>query len=222
MQKLLFSLLIVSFACTAGMSQLYFSKESGGFGPYVGVVRSHLMAPSGNNTGFVQQGYEAGLKAELYRTEWLRGNVMFGWMQHGAQERFIAENAEGLATINLQSMKLNLMPVMLKWGGDKLHAYIGGGAYGAFMIKQDVDAPGLSGNYWQEGNELASTDYGIDISAGIHVWQFDIEFKLQRGLLDLGTRLDGSTVRNRTAGIHLAFLWVNNHTEVKSCRDKRK
>ncbi|MBK8504750.1 MAG: hypothetical protein IPL46_22595 [Saprospiraceae bacterium] len=63
------------------------------------------------------------------------------------------------------------------------------------------------GQYWTSGDELKGGDIGLDLAAGIHIWSFDIEAHAQYGLLDLGTRWDGSTVRHQ-------FFWTQSDLPV--------
>ena len=119
-------------------------------------------------------------------------------------------------------MKLAVNPLIFKVGDDFFHGYVGGGVYGSYIIKQELSDPSVADRYWSSGEELNGRDVGLDFTAGIHVWKFDIEAHAQYGLLELGERWDGTSVKHQFFGLHIAYLWVNNHLTVKSCRDTRK
>ena len=224
--KLLVCLVMASFGLFPLQAQTSFSDQSGGFGPFVGLIRSNLKQPlpDGIQQGILDgyKGWEAGLKSEIYRTRWMRGNVMASYLQLGAIEYFQDENVTRPVDVDLQALKLAVNPLLFKVGDDFLHGYAGGGFYGSYIIKQRISEKDLEGNLWSGGGELSARDLGLDFVAGIHIWYFDIEAHAQYGMLDLGTRLDGSTVRHQYYGLSIAFLWVNQHLTVKSCRDTRK
>ena len=206
-------------------AQVNFSDQSGGFGPFFGLVRSNLKQPQvgggSQSLSDMYHGWEAGIKSELYRTKWLRGNLMASYVQQGANEYFQADGNSVPVEVNLKEVKLALNPILFKVGGDYLHGYIGGGIYGSYIIEQELSNPELTAEYWNGAEKLSGADYGLDFTAGIHIWQFDIEAHAQYGLADLGTRWDGSPVRHNFFGISIAYLYVNQHLTVKSCRDHR-
>lgn len=224
--RLFIYLLFFSIVIVPTTAQVGFSDQSGGFGPFIGMVRSNLLQPAraGEKTGILDMyhGWEAGVKSELYRTKWMRGNLMASFVQQGASEYFEVENTTRPVDIDLQQIKLALNPLIFKIGDDFFHGYAGGGIYGSYIIKQEFSDPSIASQYWSSGDELTGRDVGLDFTAGIHIWKFDIEAHAQYGLLELGTRWDGSTVKHQFFGLHLAYLWVNNHLTVKSCRKTRK
>jgi len=224
--KLAICLIFLTIGISSVSGQIGFSDQSGGFGPFIGLVRSNLKQPQvgGSKVGVLDmyQGWEAGLKSEIYRTRWMRGNVMASFVSQGASEVFTVENTSRPVDIDLQQIKLAVNPLLFKIGDDFFHGYFGGGVYGSYIINQKISDPDIADQYWTSGNELSGRDLGLDFAAGVHIWKFDIEAHAQYGLLDLGTRWDGSTVRHQFFGIHLAYLWVNNHLTVKSCKDTRK
>ena len=207
------------------LAQAQFSDQAGGFGPFIGLVRSNLKQPQlgggQQSIADMYQGWEVGIKSELYRTKWLRGNLMASYVQQGANEYFEAGNSSQPIEVNLKEVKLALNPLLFKVGGDYLHGYIGGGVYGSYIVEQSISNPELSAQYWNGAEKLSGADVGIDVAAGIHIWQFDIEAHAQYGLVDLGTRWDGSPVRHNFFGLSIAYLYVNQHLTVKSCRDHR-
>ncbi len=201
-------------------SQIQFTEQSGGVGLYVGYLQSDLRQPESPkfpSVSSIHTGWEIGIKKEMYRTKWMRGNVMIGYAQLGAEEWMQEESNWTQANIDLQAIKLAFDPIFLKAGNDNFHVYAGGGLYGTFIFDQQ---PSIT-PYWSSGDELSNVDGGLDIAAGIHIWRFDIEFHAQYGLSELGRRLDNSIVKQRFFGVHLTYLHVNQHVTVKSCRDKR-
>lgn len=207
-------------------AQINFSDQSGGFGPFIGLVGSNLLQPQkvGEKVSVLDmyRGWEAGIKSELFRTKWMRGNLLASYVKQGATEYFEVENTSTPVDIDLQQIKLALNPLIFKVGDDLFHGYLGGGIYGSYIINQEISEPSLTGQYWTSGDELKGRDVGLDFVAGFHIWKFDIEAHAQYGLLELGTRWDGSPVKHQFFGLHIAYLWVNNHLTVKSCRDTRK
>ncbi|MCB0668902.1 MAG: hypothetical protein KDC80_23925 [Saprospiraceae bacterium] len=224
--RLFVSLLFFFILILPSDAQIGFSDQSGGFGPFIGLVQSNLLQPArvGDKVGVLDMyhGWEAGIKSELYRTKWMRGNLMASYLQQGATEYFEVENSTRSVDIGLQQIKLALNPLIFKVGDDFFHGYAGGGIYGSYIIKQELSDPSIADQYWTNGDELTGRDVGLDFIAGIHIWKFDIEAHAQYGLLELGKRWDGSTVKHQFFGLHIAYLWVNNHLTVKSCRDSRK
>jgi hypothetical protein len=224
--RLFVCLFILSTGTLQLHSQVNFSDQAGGFGPFIGLIRSNLKQPQlgGDKTGVLDmyQGWEAGLKSEMYRTQWLRGNILASFVQQGATEYFQTENTVRPVDIDLQEIKLAVNPLLFKVGSDFFHGYLGGGIYGSYIINEKISDPDLVGQYWTSGDELKGGDIGLDLTAGIHIWSFDIEAHAQYGLLDLGARWDGSTVRHQFFGLSLTYLYVNQHVTRKSCRDTRK
>jgi hypothetical protein len=218
-------LFMASYGLVHLQGQVNFSDQSGGFGPFIGLIRSNLKQPQpgGEKLGILDgyKGWEAGLKSEIYRTRWMRGNVMASYMKLGATEYFQSENVNRPVDVELQELKLAVNPLLFKVGNDFLHGYFGGGIYGSYIIDQKISEPDLEGQLWS-ADQLKASDVGLDFAAGIHVWYFDIEAHAQYGLVDQGTRVDGSPVRHQFYGLSIAYLWVNQHLTVKSCRDNRK
>ena len=218
-------LLILIFTAVSAIAQINFSDQGGGFGPYVGLVKSnlgqHLSGGEKQGVSDMHQGFELGFKSELYRTRWMRGNLMAGYMQYGSKEYYSVENTVNPVEVELSAVKVALNPILFKVGGDNIHGYFGGGAYGSYLIKQSISQPDLSEQYWSGERKIKGADAGLDFVAGIHLYHFDIEAHAQYGLLDLGTRWDGSAVKQQFYGIHIAYLYVNQHVTRKSCRDHR-
>ena len=216
---------IVVIVCTLvmhGKAQLTFTDQAGGFGPYGGLVWSTLGQPAidGAKTQY-QQGFEVGIKSELYRFNHLRGNLSGGYMKLGAKEYIQSENNFTEAEVDLQAFKAALDPLLIKVGNDFIHGYAGGGVYGTFFIEQEVTSPSPNEEYWNGAAELDKFDYGVSAVAGVHVWNFDIEFKAQFGLAELGQRVDQSLAKQQFYSLTLAYLWVNQHTTVKTCKRKK-
>ena len=206
-------------------AQINFSDQSGGFGPYLGLIRSNLKQPTpGGKQGVfdMYQGFEVGIKSELYRTQWMRGNLIASYLQQGAHENFDVENTNQPVDVNLKQVKLALNPLLFKAGSDMIHGYVGGGVYGSYIIEQGISDEALRDQYWSGAEELSGKDVGLDLVAGIHVWAFDIEAHAQYGFLELGTRWDGSPVKHKFFGLSIAYLYVNQHVTRKNCRDTKK
>lgn len=213
------------FFGNSAIAQIQFSQQAGGFGFYGGLTLSQLEQPIDLGQPETKipylKGFEAGVKSEVYRTRWMRGNVMLGYAQMGANEWVQMEGAWQPTTIDLQQIKFALNPFIFKAGGDFFHGYIGGGGYGSFMINQEITGPMPQENYWTDASELTKYDFGLDLLAGIHVWNFDIEFHAQYGMNELGIRPDGSIAKQQFYSITLSYLYVNQHLTIKSCRDHR-
>lgn len=204
-------------------AQINFSEQAGGFGPYVGLSKSSLQQNYGGedqSLSEMYQGFELGLKTELYRTRWMRGNIIAAYSQQGANEYVELDNSMTPMELEMKQVKLVFDPIMFKAGPDFYHFYAGGGIYGSYLIEQTFTDPEMATRQWQEG-ELSKRDFGLDFAAGIHLRHFDIEARAQYGLSDLATRFDGSVVRTQFFGISIAYLYVNQHLTVKSCRDHK-
>ncbi len=204
--------------------QVSFTDQAGGFGPFIGRVASNLGQPTipGQPESKItdHQGWEFGLKSEIYRTNYLRGNLMASYIELGAKEYIPTETDFREVNVNLKAVKAALNPLLLKLGSDFLHGYAGAGIYGTFLIDQEVAADVNTEDYWQQ-KELKEIDYGLDLVAGIHIWSFDIEFHAQLGAAELGKRFDNSPVKQQFFGISLAYLYVNQHVTRKSCKNKK-
>ncbi len=218
---LVFTVMLLSSAS----AQLTFTDQAGGFGPFGGLVLSTLKQPiptaSTVDKISYKQGFEAGLKSELYRFRYLRGNLSASYIQLGSIEYAQTENSFAETEVNLKAFKAALDPFLFKIGNDFIHGYAGGGAYGTFFFEQEVSPTSYADDYWNGQQELKKFDYGVSAVAGVHIWSFDIEFKAQFGLSDLGTRFDNTLARQQFYSITLAYLYVNQHVTVKSCKRKK-
>lgn len=223
--KKYFLALSLLFVCSIhAMAQLTFTDQAGGFGPFIGRVVSNLGQPmiegQPSSSIFDHQGWEFGIKSEIYRTTYLRGNLMASYIQLGSREFIPSETDFREVNVNLQAIKVALNPLLFKIGNDFIHGYAGAGIYGTFLFDQEVESDVNTDNYWQS-EELKEIDYGLDLVAGVHVWSFDIEFHAQLGASEMGKRFDGTPVKQQFFGISLAYLYVNQHVTRKSCKNKK-
>lgn len=215
----------VILICTIATSygQLSFTQQAGGFGPFIGRVVSNLGQPmlSGQPEGSIldHQGWEFGLKSEIYRTNWLRGNLMASYIELGAKEWIPSETDFRELEFNLKAIKAAIDPLIFKVGDDFIHGYIGGGIYGTFFFDQELVSTASTENYVVDG-DVKEIDFGLDLTAGVHIWSFDLEFHAQYGARDIGQRFDGTGIRQEFYGIHLAYLYVNQNVTRKTCRNK--
>ena len=225
--RALFSMLIIFvFGFQQLSAQFTLSPESGAFGIFGGVVLSELgqIAPPAS-TGLshqLKQGFEVGVKKEIYRSQWLKGNLYASYLQLGSQEYYQEENIYKEATVDLKAIKVALTPLLLKVGGDFVHGYAGGGMYGTYFIEQSVSSPLINGDdYWSNGPELEKIDYGLNLLAGFHLWNFQLEFHAQYGKQKLGDRFDGSVAKQEFYSLTLAYMFINRDITRKSCKDTR-
>ncbi len=219
---------LIVFSSILGLSasgQMSFTDQAGGFGPFGGYVISTLKQPgldgSATDRSLYRKGFEVGIKSEMYRFRYLRGNIMASYIRLGAHEYLPGENNLQDVEVDLQAFKAAFNPFLFKVGNDFLHGYAGGGGYGTFYINQEVSAQQPLENYWNGEQELRKFDYGLDLVAGVHVWNFDIEFHAQLGMADLGERFDNTLAKQQFFSITLAYLYVNQHVTVKSCKNKK-
>ncbi len=205
-------------------AQVSFTDQAGGFGPIVGRVVSNLGQPvlpgAPESSIFDKQGWELGLKSEIYRTTWMRGNLMASYVELGAKEWRPNETSFTEVDVNLKAVKAAVNPILFKVGNDFIHGYAGGGVYGTFFFDQEIESSIPTEDYFQE-DKLKEIDYGLDLAAGIHIWSFDIEFHAQYSWRDIGHRYDDTAVRQEFYGLSIAYLYVNQNVTRKNCRNKK-
>ena len=223
--RILGILLFTFFILANAKAQLSFTDQAGGFGPFGGYVLSTLQQPllpgaPATKTAY-QEGFEVGIKSELYRFNYLRGNLSASYIQLGSKEWSQSENTFSEVDVNLKAFKASFDPLLFKIGSDFIHGYAGGGVYGTFFIEQEVNPDQYSTDYWNGNAELKKFDYGLNAVAGVHIWSFDIELKAHYGLAELGQRFDNSLSKQQFYSLTLAYLWVNQHVTVKSCKRKK-
>ena len=223
--RILGAVVFTLFVLASAKAQLTFTDQAGGFGPFGGLVMSTLKqpVPTGAPASDIQyaNGFEVGIKSELYRFRYLRGNLSASYIQLGAPEFAQTENTFINTDVSLKAFKAALDPFLFKIGNDFIHGYAGGGAYGTFFFEQAVTPDDYTLGYWNGQDELKKFDYGVSAVAGVHIWSFDLEVKAQYGLSDLGIRSDLSAARQQFYSLTLAYLWVNQHTTVKTCKRKK-
>ncbi len=206
-------------------AQLSFTDQAGGFGPFGGYVLSTLKQPllAGIPSDKVayHEGFEVGIKSELFRFRYLRGNLSASYIQLGAMEWAPSENTLNEVDVTIKAFKAALDPFLFKVGTDFIHGYAGGGVYGTFFFNQGITPDLYSTEYWNGQTELKKFDYGVNAVAGMHIWSFDVEFKAQYGLAELGQRFDNTQAKQKFFSITLAYLYVNQHVTVKSCKRKK-
>ena len=216
--------LIILFA-PEGKAQIMMSPESGAFGLYGGIVQSSLgKQPLAESAGFSHQyysGFEFGIKKELYRGDWFKGNLYIGYLQFGSEE-FHQEAPEWQnTTIDIKAVKLAMTPLLLKVGSDAIHGYAGGGAFGSLLIEQSIQGYEGANDYWTSGEELEKIDYGLHLQAGVHVWNFELEFNAQFGQQELGLRIDESVAESTFYSLTLSYMFINRNITRKNCKDTR-
>ena len=201
------------------------SDNDGLFGFYGGYVLSHLDQPLNagytNNERMYHTGFEAGVKAEMYRGLYFRGNSTLSWFQSGSTEFYQSGDQYQQMDVNLQSIKLTINPLVFKTFGDFFQLYAGGGMYGSYILNQEViqHNPAFILN---EVDELEKIDLGAHALAGINIWNFEIEANIGYGIVDLAMREDGTGARQRFGSITLAYIMDRVTREVKNCKDKRR
>ena len=201
------------------------SAEDGLFGLYGGYVFSYLnqpmseFFPDGKRT--YQQGWEAGIKIEMWRGLYVRGNATLSYQQTGAIEYFGTEAGSDPMEIDLQSVRLSVNPLVFKTPGDFFHLYGGGGFYGSYIFKQDITNPHEDFILNDEGM-MGDKDLGVNILGGVNLYNIELEIQVGFGLVNLAERLDGSPAKQRFASVSLAYMFDRDRTTTKSCKDKRR
>ena len=135
-------LLFTFFILVNAKAQLSFTDQAGGFGPFGGYVLSTLKQPllAGAPADKIayREGFEVGLKSELYRFNYLRGNLTASYIQLGSAEWAQSENTFSEVDVSLKAFKASFDPLLFKIGSDFIHGYAGGGVYGTFFVDQEV------------------------------------------------------------------------------------
>ncbi|MDH3245374.1 MAG: hypothetical protein OEM26_12210 [Saprospiraceae bacterium] len=207
-------------------SQFVMTPEAGAFGLFGGVVRSDLgqvsMIENAGLSHTYYQGFELGLKAELYRTELFKGNIYASYIQLGSHEFGDVESSATEVTVDLKAAKAVITPFMLKGGTDFVHGYAGGGVYGMYIFEQAIDAIGTAGDHWASGPALKELDYGLNLVAGVHVWNLELEINAQYGWAELGERFDGSIAKSKFMGLSLSYMFIQRDITRKSCRKTKQ
>ncbi|MDH3652095.1 MAG: hypothetical protein OEQ53_20580, partial [Saprospiraceae bacterium] len=210
----------LSFQCVFG--QFVMTPEAGAFGLFGGLIRSDLgqvsMIEEAGLSHRVYQGFEVGLKAEMYRTELFKGNVYASYIQLGSHEYGDIESSSSEMTVDLQAAKAVITPLMLKAGTDFVHGYAGGGVYGMYIFDQVVNGTTNAQDQWASGPELKELDYGLNLVAGMHVWNLELEVHAQYGLAELGERFDGTIAKSKFYGVSLSYMFIQRDMTRKSCR----
>jgi hypothetical protein len=221
---IVFSLLF-TFSIRESTAQIMMSPEAGSFGLYGGIVQSSLgKQPLAENAGLSHQyfsGYEVGIKKELYRGDWFKGNLYIGYLQFGSEEFNLESTVSQNTTVDLKAVKVAVTPLLLKAGSDFIHGYAGGGAFGSMIIEQSIEGYEGSNDYWTTGEELEKIDYGLHLQAGVHVWNFELEFNAQFGQQELGLRRDESKAESTFYSLTLSYMFINRNITRKSCKDTR-
>ncbi len=221
---LVFSLLLAFVGYLNAEAQFIMSPEAGAFGVYGGVIKSDLgqraLSTSPAQARYYD-GFEVGIKNEFYRTDWAKGNIYVAYAQLGANEWVDLEAGTVPVTIDLQTVKFALDPLIFKAGSDFVHGYLGGGLFGAYFFDQQIEGLTSTEDYWVLGPDLAQLDYGLDLLAGVHVWNFQLELHAQFGRRELGQRADGTVAKSKFFGVSLAYMFINRNITRKNCKDTR-
>ena len=225
----LFAVLFFTGTCVSINAQNYsvtnLSDHEGLFGIFGGFVLSHLDQPLSegylDHKRLYHQGYEAGIKLEMYRSNFIRGNTTVSYQQTGSSEWYQNGDQWEQMDVNLQSIRLSINPLMLKSPGDFFHVYAGGGFYGSYIFKQDFVNPHPD-FIRNESNEIDNKDIGLNAMVGMRVWNFEVELQAGYGFLDLTTRADETVARQRYYSANISFLLDKVIRERKSCKDKRQ
>lgn len=130
------------------------------------------------------QGYEVGLHLPLVNGRTYEFKIYLSYFQFGGKETFNLNDNNYRTTLKFNALKASVLPIVLKFGWQKLKFSLGGGGYYTYALNQDFrSTPALAVNFPEKLFDKFT--YGGQGQVGIHFNRFILNLNAYNSLSNL-------------------------------------